>query len=222
MQIGSLTLFTTDLYAQHTSYTTTLGLDAVARTPDSVTFQAGRSLLIFRYHDDRDSFSHLALYIPRNQVDGAEAWLHSRRPLLEDAEGASRFPLSGSWNSESLYFEDAPGNILEFVAHRDLSNDSEVRFGPASVLHISELGVVVPDVAATVLGLERRSGLSPFHEQGQTFSPVSSQDGLFIVVQGGRGWFPVGWSAVVVPFEVTFSQDGHLQRLRNCDLLELA
>lgn len=222
MHIDSLTLFTTDLDIQHAFYTVIFGLDVVARTPDSVTFQAGRTLLTFRQYDDPGAFTHFAFDIPRNQVDVAEAWLRQRVALLEDSAGISRFPLSEGWNSESLYFEDATGNILEFIARHDLPNDSEAPFGPSSVLHVSELGVVVPDVAATVLGLERRFGLLPFGGQSQTFSPVGSQDGLLIVVQQGRCWFPVGQSAVTAPFEMTFSQDGQLQRLRDVELLELA
>lgn len=222
MHINSLTLFATDLDVQHAFYTAMLGLDMVARTPDSVTFQAGRTLLTFCQHDDPGGFHHFAFDIPSNQVDGAEAWLRQRVALLEDPAGTSRFPLSEGWNSESLYFEDAAGNILEFIARHDLPNDSEAPFSPASVLYISELGVVVPDVAVTVLGLERRFGLSPFNEQSRTFSPVGSQDGLLIVVQEGRGWFPVSQAAVAAPFEITFYQGKQLQRLRHIDLLELA
>lgn len=222
MHINSLTLFTTDLDAQHAFYTAMLDLTVVARTPDNVTFQAGRTLLTFRQHGDTGGFHHFAFDIPRNQVDEAETWLRQRVALLEDAAGTSRFPLSEGWNSESLYFEDPAGNILEFIARHDLPNDSEAPFGPASVLHISELGIVVPDVAATVLGLERRFGLSPFNEQGQTFAPVGSQDGLLIVVQEGRGWFPAGQPAVAAPFGLTFTQGEQLQSLQNRDLLELA
>ncbi|GGO36360.1 VOC family protein [Deinococcus humi] len=222
MHIDCLTLFTTNLEIQHAFYTGTLGLDAVGRTSQSVTFQAGRTLLTFCQHDGPETFSHFAMDIPRNQVDGAEAWLRGRVALLEDSAGISRFPLSESWNSESLYFEDAAGNIVEFIARHDLTNDSPAPFGPASVLHISELGVVVPDVTATVLELERRFGLSAFHEQSPTFSPLGGQDGLLIVVREGRGWFPVGQPARAAPFEMTFRKDGQLQRLRDIDLREQA
>ncbi|OLV19658.1 VOC family protein [Deinococcus marmoris] len=222
MNIDRVTLFAPDLSVQHAFYAGTLGLNVMARTPGSVTFQAGRTLLTFRQHDDAGNVSHFAFDIPRNQVDGAEAWLRRRVALLEDAAGPRRFPLSAGWNSESLYFEDAAGNILEFIARHDLPTDVEGPFGPASVLHISELGVVVPDVPATVLKLQRRFGLSPFNRQSQTFSPVGNQEGLLIVVQKGRGWFPVEWPAVAAPFELTFTQGEQLQCLRDHDLLELA
>lgn len=220
MHIDSLTLFTTDLDVQHTFYTAILGLDVVARTPDSVTFQAGRTLLTFRRHDDPGGFYHFAFDIPRNQVAGAEAWLRQRVALLEDSAGTSRFPLSEGWNSESLYFEDAAGNILEFIARHDLPNDHTAPFSSVGVLHVSELGIVVPDVPAAVLDLERRFGLLIFNEQSDTFVPVGDQNGLLIVVREGRGWFPTGRPAAHAPFEVTFNCGGYTQRLQNSDALE--
>ncbi|UQN09467.1 VOC family protein [Deinococcus sp. QL22] len=220
MHIESLTLFTPDLDVQHAFYTGVLGLDTVTRTPDSVTFQAGRTFLTFRQQGDPGRFSHLAFDIPRHQMDGAETWLRARVPLLEDEEGTSRFPLSEGWNSESLYFEDAAGNLLEFIARHDVLNDHAAPFGSGGVLHVSELGIVVPDVPAAVLDLERRFGLLTFHEQSGTFTPVGDHNGLLIVVREGRGWFPTGRPAAPAPFEITFNCGGSTQRFQHSDLLK--
>ncbi|MFB9994964.1 VOC family protein [Deinococcus oregonensis] len=219
MHIESLTLFTPDLDVQHAFYTGVLGLDAVTRTPSSVTFRAGRTFLTFRQHRDPGRFSHVAFDIPRHQVDGAETWLRARVPLLEDAGGTSRFPMNG-WNSESLYFEDAAGNILEFIARHDLPNNHAAPFSSGSVLHVSELGIVVPDVPAAVLALELRFGLLTFNKHSDTFTPVGDQHGLLIVVREGRGWFPTGRPAAPAPFEATFTCSGSTQRFRNSGVLE--
>lgn len=221
MQIETLTLITADLDAQHAFYASILGLEVVERTSDHLSFQAGQSLLTFRQQAGFQGFAHLAFDIPRNQVDGAEAWLRARVPLLADPAGVSRFPLSEGWNSESLYFEDAAGNILEFIARHDLPGDSAAVFSSESILHLSELGVVVLDVPATVSALGQRFGFLPFKDQSDTFSPVGDQSGLLIVVQAGRGWFPVGRPAVPVPFEITFRQGGKSRRLQHSGLLEL-
>ncbi|CAM3558624.1 VOC family protein [Deinococcus frigens] len=220
MHIETVTLWTADLNAQHAFYAATLGLEAIARTPARATLRAGRTLLTFQQHADFEGFYHLAFDIPRNRVDEAEVWLRARVPLLEDAKGVSRFPLSEGWNSESLYFGDAAGNILEFIVRRDLPSDSAAPFSPASILHVSELGVIVPDVTAAVLDLERRFGLSPFNEQGSTFSPVGDQGGLLIVVREGRGWFPTGRPAIAAPFRMTFEHQGRVNRLRNGERLQ--
>ncbi|WP_205750998.1 hypothetical protein [Deinococcus sp. Arct2-2] len=220
MHIESLTLFTTDLNVQYAFYSGVLGLNAATRTSDSVTFQAGRTFLTFRQHGDPGRFSHLAFDIPRNQVEQAETWLRARVPLLEDAQGISRFPLSEGWNSESLYFEDAAGNLLEFIARHDLPNDHTAPFTSESVLQVSELGLVVPDVPAAVLDLERRFGLLTFHEQSDTFTPVGDHHGLLIVVREGRGWFPTGRPAVPAPFEVTFNGGGSTQHFDDSSVLE--
>ncbi|MFB9992062.1 VOC family protein [Deinococcus oregonensis] len=220
MHIESLTLFTPDLDVQHAFYTGVLGLSTARNTPDSVTVQAGQTLVTFRQHTAPGRFSHLAFDIPRHQVDGAEAWLRARVPLLEDAQGISRFPLSEGWNSESLYFEDAAGNLLECIARHDLPNDHAAPFSSGGLLHVSELGIVVPDVAAAVLDLERRFGLLTFNEQSDTFAPVGDQHGLLIVVEEGRGWFPTGRPAVRAPFEVTFTGNGSTQHFDDSSVLE--
>jgi len=220
MHLESLTLLTPDLDVQHAFYTGVLGLETVTRTPDSVTFQAGRTLLTFCSHGAPGHFSHFAFDIPRHLMDSAETWLRARVPLLEDAGGTSRFPLSEGWNSESLYFEDAAGNVLEFIARHDLPNDQTPPFSSASVLHVSELGIVVPDVPAAVLDLERRFGLLTFHGHSDTFTPVGDQHGLLIVVREGRGWFPTGRPAVPAPFEVTFTCKGPTQHFHRSGVLE--
>lgn len=204
MHLEALTLPTRDLAAQRTFYADTLGFATRQETPHRLTVRLGSTRLTFWQEDSFDGFTHLACDIPRNRVDEAQDWLNSRVPLLADQEGLTCFPPCGNWNTTNLYFEDAAGNILEFIARHDLPHDSAELFGPGSVLHVSELGVVVPDVPAAVWGLGRQFGLRPFNGVSDTFTAVGGHDGMLIVVPQGREWFPTRRPAVPVPFQVTF------------------
>ncbi|SMB90418.1 VOC family protein [Deinococcus hopiensis] len=215
MHLHALTLYTRDLAAQRDFYAHTLGFPVEAQTSGQVTFRTGSSLLSLVEDATASGFSHLAWDIPPGQVDEAQAWLSPRVRLLHDKTGEKRFLPGERWNTTNLYFEDPDGNILEFAARHHLLPLPAVPgpFGPQEVRHLSEFGLVVPDVNAAVRDLASRFGLFPFNGQSETFTAVGSHEGMFIVVPEGRGWFPVGRPAVPAPFRVTFSGGPHHHRL---------
>ncbi|GHG00386.1 hypothetical protein GCM10017783_10660 [Deinococcus piscis] len=174
MNIQALTLHTRDLAALHDFYETFSG------------------------------FYHVAFDIPRNRLAEAQAWLERRVPLLSDQDGTTCFVSGPHWNNTNLYFDDPAGNIMEFIARHSLEHDSDAVFDSSSVLHVSELGVVVPDVPQALAAMGRQYGLRPFGGQSDTFTALGGHDGMLIMVKEGRGWFPVGRPAVPAPFELTF------------------
>ncbi|MGI8908169.1 MAG: hypothetical protein ACR2IE_16980 [Candidatus Sumerlaeaceae bacterium] len=98
------------------------------------------------------------------------------------------FECGEDWN---MYFNDAGGNILEFIARHDLPGSSTGDFGRSDILGISEIGIVVSDVPTFVEQCIRESGMTPFH--GYThpqFTALGDDHGLLIVVPEGRPWFP--------------------------------
>lgn len=218
MNILALTLPTRDLAAQRRFYSHTLNLPVVSDEARSLTVRIGTSRLTFEQDAEFGGFFHIAFDIPRTLVGEAEGWLQARVPLLTDSQGRSVFPPGDPWNTTNLYFDDPAGNILEFIARHDLPHDRAGPFGPDSLLRISELGVVVPDVPQAVRELGQHSGLHPFNGQSDTFTPVGGHDGMLIVVREGRGWFPVGRPAVAAPFQLTFEEDGAIRTLRQRDL----
>lgn len=218
MNIRTLTLPTHDLAAQHTFYTQILGLTAVSSDACSLTIPVGSSRLTFEQVDDFSGFFHVAFDIPHTLVGQAEDWLRSRLSLLADGQGRSVFPPGDPWNTTNLYFDDPAGNILEVVARHDQLLDGTPPFGPRHLLHISELGVVVPDVPQAVSDLGQRFGLHAFNGQTDTFTPVGGHDGMLIVVREGRGWFPVGRPAVPSTFELRFEESGLMHTLRPTEM----
>lgn len=215
MHLHTLTLYTRDLAAQQEFYAHTLGFALEEETPGQVTFRTGASRLTFVADPEAAGFSHLAWDVSPQRLEEAGAWLRARVPLLADEAGETRFAPGERWNTTNLYFEDPDGNILEVLARHDFPGpaSSPVPFGAADVLHLSEFGLVVPDVPAAVRDLGTRFGLFPFNGGGAGFTAVGGHDGMFIVVPQGRGWMPTGRPAVPAPFRATFRAGPHLHTL---------
>jgi catechol-2,3-dioxygenase len=110
-------------------------------------------------------------------------------------------------NARSLYFCDAANNILELIVHYDLDHETEGAFGPAQVLHVSEVGLPVEDVLAQVsllrekLAIERYGGLA-----SAEFAFMGDIYGQLVVVKIGRPWQPAETLlAAVAPMQLTMS-----------------
>jgi len=106
-------------------------------------------------------------------VDGSE--------VIEGPEG---------WDSRSVYFLGPEDIVLEFIA-RDA--DSSAPAGDGRVprpLSLSEVGIGVPSVPEAVRALTGELGLPTFPPQGAQFAPVGDHDGLIILVDQNRIWFP--------------------------------
>ena len=206
MRITELHLSTQDLHAQRQFYTRILGLPLVTETVTSFTIQAGATRLLFQRTEQEGFLYHFAFSIPSNKLAHAKAWLLARTPPvpLLSVDGQDQFH-GESWNVSNLYFYDATGNILEFIAHHDVPDSTPDGFDEHAVLHISEIGLAVENVLAHVAEFKDRFGFEPYRgESSDTFTAVGDISGLFIVVKIGRFWFPTETDAApVAPVEVT-------------------
>lgn len=134
---------------------------------------------------------HLAFNVPHNRFTEAAAWLDARATRQRNAEGQEHFTFEGRWDSESIYFTGPDGLILELIARRRL---------PASALHgafhgsemtcISEVGLPTVSVAVTQARIEATFGLEPLSPPTPYFAPMGDDEGLLIVADVTRRWFP--------------------------------
>lgn len=134
---------------------------------------------------------HLAFNVPHNRFTEATAWLDARATRQRNAEGKEHFTFEGRWDSESIYFTGPDGLILELIARRRL---------PASALHgafhgsemtcISEVGLPTVSVAVTQGRIEATFGLEPLSPPTPYFAPMGDDEGLLIVADVTRRWFP--------------------------------
>ena len=203
MNITYLELLTKDLQAQTVFYSNALGLP-ITLSGSKLEIKAGKTDLVFTQADaDFDGAYHFAFNIPENQFRAAKAWVSSRTLLLHDETGKDEFE-SESWNSNSVYFKDAVGNVLEFIARHNLKNAVQSDFDNTQILNVSEIGLPSEDVVAFANDICSRLELSVFkQEPNATFTPVGDDNGLFILPIKDRIWIPnSGVPAKLLPVKV--------------------
>lgn len=203
MNITYLELPAKDLTTQQHFYSSVLDLP-VTSSADILEVQAGATRLIFTQADsDFDGAYHFAFNIPENQFHAAKEWLSYRTPLLSNTEGKNEFS-SQSWNSDTVYFKDPAGNVLEFIARHDLENSVVSEFDSEQILNVSEIGLPSEDVIVWANELCTKLGISVFRQEpSETFTPVGDNNGLFIIPIKNRIWIPnSGVPARLLPVRV--------------------
>lgn len=209
MNILELEISAVDLPAQRDFYANILELPV---TLDSATLEVQAGKTVLRFTQAPSEFIgayHFAFNIPENQYQSAKRWITSRLSLLQDKSGTEDFK-SQSWNSTSLYFLDAAGNILEFIARYDLRNAATGEFNASQILNVSEIGLPSEDVVALADQLCTGLGLSVYkQEPNETFTPVGDDDGLLILPVKDRIWMPdSGVPAKLLPVKVKGEANG--------------
>ena len=215
MNIRYLELLTADLYSQRDFYAHILELPAKLTSSD-LEIRAGTTELVFtQAPPDFEGAYHFAFNIPENQFRTAKEWISGRVPLLRDENGKDEFK-SESWNSDSVYFKDAAGNVLEFIARHNLKNAVTDKFDRRQILNVSEIGLPSEDVLAFANELCTRLNLSVFNQQpNETFTPVGDDDGLLIIPIKDRIWIPnSGVPATLLPVKVKGEANGREWEVR--------
>lgn len=154
-----------------------------------VSVTIGSSQLVLEPGGPADGSHHLAFGIAPADVELARRWLAGRVEVIV-VDGSEVVEGPDGWNSRSLYFLGPEDIVLELIAR-----DADAHAAPSQgevpwLLSLSEVGIAVPDVAGAVRALDRELGLPAFPPQGRVFAPVGGHDGLLIVVQQERIWFP--------------------------------
>ncbi|HUE99461.1 MAG TPA: hypothetical protein VMN99_09415 [Anaerolineales bacterium] len=215
MKITYLELSTKDLKAQRDFYANILELP-VKLDSAILEVKAGKTVLVFtQAPSEFDGAYHFAFNIPENQIHASKEWIASRIPLLRDENGQDEFE-SESWNSHSVYFTDAAGNVLEFIARHNLKDIVEEEFNSGHILNVSEIGLPADDVLELAEKLCRLLGISVFmQEPNEDFTPVGDDDGLLILPAKDRIWKPdSGVPAKLLPVKVKGEVNGRRWEVR--------
>jgi hypothetical protein len=215
VNITGLELITVDLQAQQEFYANILELSS-RLTSSGLKVKAGNTDILFTLAlPDFEGAYHFAFNIPTNQFRAAKEWIYSRVPLLRDENGKDEFK-SESWNSDSVYFKDAAGNVLEFIARHNLKNAVTDKFDRRQILNVSEIGLPSEDVLAFANELCTRLNLSVFNQQpNETFTPVGDDNGLFILPIKDRIWIPnSSVPAKLLPVKVKGNANGREWEVR--------
>jgi catechol 2,3-dioxygenase-like lactoylglutathione lyase family enzyme len=215
VNITKLELLTADLQAQQDFYANILELPSKLTTSGLEVKPGNTELLFTQAPLDFDGAYHFAFNIPGNQFQRAKQWISARLLLLPDEKGQDEFQFE-SWNSESVYFKDPAGNVLEFIARHNLEEAGEGEFNSRQILNISEIGLPSEDVLTLTDQLCRQLGLSVFkQEPNEIFTPVGDDNGLLIVPVQGRIWIPnSGVPAKLLPVTVKGNTNGQEWEVR--------
>ncbi|HLP21901.1 MAG TPA: hypothetical protein VK174_16420 [Chitinophagales bacterium] len=214
MNIEKLILYTNDLPGTRKFYKEKMALNVNA-TGNELSIDAGATQLIFKHIDAEKPVYHFAFNIPANKIKEALEWCHQQNLqtiCYEDMEVVD-FP---NWNAQSLYFLDSNGNILEFIARRDLNNNSTMPFNADQILCVSEIGIVTTSVPHFCGQLIYNYGVKYYDKQSPlpNFSVIGNANGLLIVVPPKRPWFPTKITSALYPMEVTFTDAGTTRQLK--------
>lgn len=215
MKIQKLELLTVDLEGQKDFYANVLELPA-EMTSAGLLVKAGETELLFtQAPSDFKGAYHFAFNIPENRYQDAKEWLKSRTSLLQDNTGREDFH-SRTWDSDSVYFLDAAGNVLEFIARHTLQNPAEGTFDSSQILRVSEIGLPSEDVLGLAEELTTRLGVSVYKQVAdKNFTPLGDENGLLILPVRDRIWMPdSGVPARMLPVRVWGSSNGQEWEVR--------
>lgn len=211
MNIISLQLLTNNLKQTHEFYSKILGLEIIESQEDCITFKAGSSTLTFIQSPIPDPLYHFAFNIPSNKFEEALAWMEAKVEILPVSD-TSKIADYTNWNAKAFYFFDFTGNIVELIARFDLNNYSDQPFTSSSIAEISEIGIVVDDVYNRSEEITSTHHLPIFSKQPrlENFAAIGDDNGLFIVVDKQKNWFPTNLQAKPFPAKATIHYDGRI------------
>lgn len=200
MKISKLTLFTTHLAEQKQFYTEVLALPLLIEDEEKFTVKIGVSSLTFIAEKSTNP-AHFAINISSNKIQEALQWTQQRIAVLV-CEGEQIADFS-NWNAEALYFYDIDGNIVEFIARKDLNSTNPNPFSSTDLLSISEIGIVSSDNEAIYDQLNAMRPIPIYDGSFERFCVLGNAEGLFILVNNTKKkWFPTQEEAFVADFHI--------------------
>lgn len=212
MKILEIEIQTDDLLETENFYIELLGFQLVHKTDDFITFKTGHSKLTFIKSENVNPKYHFAFNIPNNKLEEAINWSKSKVRLIEN-EDKSVVANFESWNANAIYFYDNNNNILEFITRHDLSNTSEKPFDTSIIESISEIGIVTEKPIELAEKLIESSGLYYFDKstKNEKFAALGNDNGLFIIVETNRKWYPTEQKAERHFCRVNIEIDGSIK-----------
>ena len=211
MQIIEIQIKSPNLPRQQVFYENILGLKSIEKKTNEVTYAIGNTKLCIKQSTNFYPY-HFAINIPCNQTDEALHWLKDRLDVLKC--GAHDIQDFNTWNARAMYFYDADHNIVEFIARKNLKNESDKEFSEKSFLQISEIGVPVSVIKNIFDPLYQDYHLELYDGNLERFCAIGDEYGMFICLNKElKKWFPTGDMAYSSDFKIKFKNNGLLHQL---------
>ena len=209
MKILELELLSDNLSQTELFYKRVLGLTPYLKEDSKTLFyRIGYTRLIFRKSEKTNPVYHFAIDVPNNRFKDAYTTIKVKVDILP-VNGKDIADFS-NWDAESFYFYDNNGNVLEFITRYANHTYANEPFSTSSLIAVSEIGLVAHNVPDLADRLKRKFGVPIFHRQPRSkkFTVSGDDDGLFILAESGREWYPVKQKAYAYRTRVMFMIDG--------------
>lgn len=219
MRITALTISTAFIDECRRFYVDALGFPEheVIGGSDGLAMQAGYTRFTF-VPGTADARYHFAFNVRPDQLTDAAEWLQRNGVELIPSPGGQGtvvdFP---DWKARSVYFFDPAGNIVEVIARAALKPAGNApKFSAASLLGVSEIGMVTDDLAAYRDWLAGVHGIAGFVRQQNTdsFTALGDDEGLLLLVPPGREWYMGRFTAEKHPVALVAEHGGREIKLR--------
>ncbi|SHF17640.1 hypothetical protein SAMN05444392_10965 [Seinonella peptonophila] len=221
MKILSVELTTTHISTLKQFYIDQLGFSLQTQSTDTFTMLVGSTSVTFiSTMAEQDPFYHIAMNIPKNKLLKAKKWLLQKGcPLLPThsienagihADGDTVF--FDAVNAESIYFYDSGGNLVELIARQNLENASTNPFSTDSMLNISEVGFAfdqnLPEAMQSICS---HFDVFPYTGDEKTFQILGDDQGMFILGDTSRPWYPTQRLPEVHPIRMTILDEQSIE-----------
>lgn len=215
MKLAHIQIETNNIEQTAAFYQDILELPIIEKDSDSFSIQAGNSVLKFLQNTQFKSIYHFAFNIPENKLDEAIQWSKNKVGLIliKDQNVITNFE---NWNAHAVYFYDNNGNLLEFIARHDLNNAQTEKFSSKAILNISEIGIVNKNPLELGKELIAQHDLEFFskNDNSELFAAVGDDEGLLIMVQPNRNWYPTQTPSESNKTEVRIENNGAVIELK--------
>ncbi|KOS05890.1 hypothetical protein AM493_07455 [Flavobacterium akiainvivens] len=214
MTILELELLSDNLTQTETFYRRAFGLEPYFKDGnDLMFFKIGVTELIFKKSDNQKPVYHFAVDMPNNRFEDAYNYFKQKVDILT-VEGSDIADFI-NWDARSFYFLDNNGNIVEVITRYTTRAVDSAAFSSQSYISVSEIGLVTPHVPQLSQTLATEFGITNYARQpaAKHFSVSGDDNGLFILAQSGRKWYPTQIKAQHFATRVLYMDNGNLGHL---------
>ena len=179
------------------------------RSESAVGFIVGGSTLIFEQSDVVNPVYHFAMDIPCNLLHDAFEFVSNCATVLPVSE-EQYFADFKNWNAQSFYFLDNNGNVLEYICRYDRQIEHPGPFNGQQLISISEAGLPAEQTPQLMAKIMYSYPLMPYEKQPtlENFAALGDVNGLLILSNIGRAWYPTQIPAAVFPITIKFEVSG--------------
>ena len=186
MLLTQVTIGTTDVEALERFHRDVLLLPVQRVSATAIDVEVGSGTVRYEQRPQFSGAHHMAFSVAPEDFDKAHGFLDERVEIL--TSGDSPVIYAEGLGGRSVYFNAPDGLILEYIAYESHRGGGSSE-GPPALTGISEVGIGVEDVSATVDELTSL-GIPLIQPQGAVFSTVGNIDSRLVIVDQERLWFP--------------------------------